>query len=291
MSQGRLLPEERMVSRCLDGNRTVRVYLPPSYWHSPKQRYPVLYLHDGQNVFSSAGANCCFGWGSWELDKTVDSLSATGRMQEIIMVAVDNTRWRYQEYRGPGPLGKNSERAGGENRFESYASFLSEELKPKIDREYRTWRGAANTGVMGSSLGGICSVALAWSKPRIFGAAASLSGSFQVEKGYFLKKVLRPYKRKPKPIRLYLDSGTIDYTGDDDGRRITEAVAAELRRIGWEEERNLKHFIELKPFSESELERTGLRASKWEEAQSSQHNEYYWRQRAWRALVFLFPPK
>jgi len=227
------------------------------------------------------------------MDKTADSLSATGRMREIIMVAVDNTRWRYQEYRGPtGPAaGKKTKRAGGESRCENYASFLSEELKPKIDREHRTLRGAAHTGVMGSSLGGICSVALAWSKPRVFGAAASLSGSFQVEKGYFLQKILRPYKRKPKPIRLYLDSGTIDFTGDDDGRKVTEAVAEEFRRIGWEEGGNLKHFVELKPFSEGELERTGLRASKWDEARNSQHNEFYWRQRAWRALVFLFPPK
>src|SRR5213592_3463559 len=125
MADGKILSEERIESPSLGAARTVRVYLPPSYDAVPKHRYPVLYLHDGQNVFSSAGTNSCFGWGSWELDKTVDSLSATGRMQEIIMVAVDNTRWRYQEYRGPGPLGKKSERAGGENRFESYASFLT----------------------------------------------------------------------------------------------------------------------------------------------------------------------
>jgi predicted alpha/beta superfamily hydrolase len=134
-------------------------------------------------------------------------------------------------------------------------------------------------------------VALAWTHPRTFGAAASLSGSFQVEKGYFLKNVLQPYKRKPKPIRLYLDSGTIDFTGDDDGRRMTDALAAEFRRIGWKDDLNLKHFVDLHPLSEGDLERAGLRHAKWKEAQSSQHNEFYWRQRAWRALVFLFPPE
>jgi len=282
MSQGTLLPEQQIKSGYLRGYRTVRIYLPPSYERSPKRRYPVLYVHDGQNVFSSAGTNCCFGWGSWELDKTVDALIAGKRMQEIIIVAVDNSRWRYQEYRGPT--------SADENRFDSYAAFLIKELKPRIDQDYRTFGSASKTAVMGSSLGGICSLALAWEHPKTFGAAASLSGAFQVEKKYFLEKLLRPYKSKPKPTRIYLDSGTIDFTGDDDGRKNTEAVAAELRRIGWKDEVNFKHFVDLKPLAEGELEKTGLPHPKWKEAQSSQHNEFYWRLRAWRALVFLFPP-
>src|ERR1043165_6916644 len=100
MIAGKLLPEEQIASRYLGADRTVRIYLPPSYESKPRRRYPVLYLHDGQNVFSSAGSNCCFGWGSWELDKTVDELCAVGRMREIIMVAVDHSRSRYKEYRG-----------------------------------------------------------------------------------------------------------------------------------------------------------------------------------------------
>src|SRR5215831_9115778 len=86
VSQGELLPEQSIPSKYLGGSRTIRIYLPPSYEQSPKRRYPVLYLHDGQNVFSSAGTNCCFGWGSWELDKTVDALSAAKKMSEVIMV-------------------------------------------------------------------------------------------------------------------------------------------------------------------------------------------------------------
>ena len=101
MSQGTLLPEEQIKSHHLRASRTYRVYLPPSYDRSSKRRYPVLYLHDGQNVFSSAGTNCCFGWGNWDLDQTVDALAAAKKMREIIMVAVDNGPSRYQEYRGP----------------------------------------------------------------------------------------------------------------------------------------------------------------------------------------------
>src|SRR5512140_2930561 len=99
------LAEERFLkhevpSRFLNANRTVRTYLPPSYRKAPNQRYPVLYLHDGQNVFSSAGTNICFGWGSWGLDKTVDELCRARKMQEIILVAVDNSPARYAEYCG-----------------------------------------------------------------------------------------------------------------------------------------------------------------------------------------------
>src|SRR5947209_7499742 len=133
MTHGTLLPEAQLKSRYLGANRTIRIYLPPSYETSPKQRYPVLYVHDGQNVFSSAGADACYGWGSWELDLTADALAAEKKMQQIIMVAVDNSRSRYREYRGPV-----SASAGASTRdaFENYTSFLIKELKPMIDGDY-----------------------------------------------------------------------------------------------------------------------------------------------------------
>ena len=138
-----------------------------------------------------------------------------------------------------------------ESRFESYARFLIEELKPKIDREYRTRPGPADTGVLGSSMGGICSLALAWEYPRTFGLAASLSGAFQVEKRGFLVNHLQVFRGRPKKIHAYLDSGVIDYSGGDDGRKHTDAVAAELRRIGWRDGKNLLHFVDTPPLDES----------------------------------------
>jgi enterochelin esterase-like enzyme len=298
MSEGKLLPERKLESRHLGGGRVVRVYLPPSYETSPRKRYPVLYLHDGQNVFSSAGTNCCFGWGSWELDRTADRLITEGRMREIIMVAVDNGRARYKEYRGlvhgaekPSKRSKPATNEIDNARFEAYAEFLVEELKPWIDREFRTLKAPASTGVLGSSLGGICSLSLAWEHPKTFGLAASLSGSFQIERKDFLNNVLKPYESRRKPLRLYLDSGVIDYTGDDDGRRDTVAVAAELRRIGWKDGKTLLHFTDEHPLGNAELERAGLPRHKWDEARGSQHNEFYWRLRVWRALEFMFPPK
>lgn len=299
-SQGRVLREETVPTRFLEGGRTIRIYLPPSYDREPRRRFPVLYLHDGQNVFSTAGANSCFGWGSWELDKTADRLIAEGAMQEIIMVAVDNSRYRYREYRGRvAPEGSSRGKkatAGATNlfdnsKFEAYAHFLIKELKPKIDREYRTLKTPAHTGIMGSSLGGICSISLAWEFPKVFGRAASLSGSFHIEKQNFLEHVMMPARRKPGAIRVYLDSGTIDFTGDDDDRRYTDLVADEFRRLGWKDGKTLERFTEARPFTDQELEKSGLPFDKWNEAKSSQHNEFYWRMRAWRPFAFLFPPK
>lgn len=279
--------ERHIPSRYLGTNRTVRVRLPASYWRDSSQRYPVIYLHDGQNVFASAGTNCCFGWGSWEIDKTAARLASEGRMREVILVAVDNSRFRYQEYRGPASTSSESQKE--RSRYDNYAAFLTKELKPIIDKEYRTLKAARDTAVLGSSMGGICSLALAWEYPRTFGNAASLSGAFQVEKRHFLEKVLKAHKGRAKPLRIYLDSGTIDFTGDDDGRRHTTAVAAELRRIGWKDGKKFHHFADEHIYSDAELQELGLPRHKWKEARASQHNEFYWRERVWRALEFLFP--
>jgi len=299
MSDARLLPEVRIESRHLNTSRVVRVYLPPSYARAARRRYPVLYLHDGQNVFSTAGPDCCFGWGNWELDRSADRLVAEGRMREILMVAVDNTRSRYKEYRGRlRPAVEARRRAPKKTsadpdnaRFESYAGFLIEELKPWIDREFRTLKTAASTGVMGSSMGGIASLALAWDHPDTFGLAASLSGAFQVEQRNFLERALRRQTGRRKPFRIYLDSGVMDDSGDDDGLRETGEVAGELKRLGWKEGHHLLHFTDPRPFTEAELESAGLGRHKWDEARHSQHNEFYWRMRAWRPLEFLFPPR
>jgi len=289
---GELLKDEETPSRFLGASRTVHIYTPPSYEKESGRRYPVLYLHDGQNVFSSAGPNVAFGWGNWELDKTVDELCRTGKMCEIIMVAVDNSSARLREYSGRTDSTRvaatNPASATTNTAFENYAAFLITELKPKIDREYRTLPDPAHTGVMGSSMGGLCSLALAWEHPEVFGNAASSSGAFQVEKTNFLKAVIQVYQGKPKPIRIYLDSGVVDFTGGDDGCVLTGQVAAELRRIGWKSD--LEHYVDAQPLTLAELEKTSLRRDKWKEAQASQHNEFYWRLRSWCALSFLFPP-
>ena len=296
--RGGVVWEGPVESTLLGTARMVRVYVPPSYTRETARRYPVLYVHDGQNSFSTAGTNVAFGWGNWELDLTADRLVVERRMREIIIVAVDNTTNRYREYRGPArpaktaavakpkpPLSTSPE----DRRFEAYQQFLATELKPRIDRDYRTLPDPAHTALLGSSLGGICSLALAWRTPEVFGQAASFSGAYQIEGRYFLEQVLGAFHGRPKPLHLYLDCGVVDYTGGDDGRADTEAVVSELRRIGWRQGRNLEFYVDTPPLTIEELARSGLRQDKWEEARHSQHNEFYWRLRAWRALVFLFP--
>jgi len=287
-AQTNRLIDDCISSAVLAANRAFHVYLPPSYAQKHTRRYPVLYVQDGQNVFTSAGTNVSFGWGNWALDRTADELIRAGQMQEIIMVATDNGARRLEEYSGhiPSPDSTNSAASRSGAPFERYAQFLITELKPRIDRTYRTRRDPADTGVMGSSLGGICSLALAWEHPEVFGRAACLSGSFQIEHEYFLNSVLRGYHGKPKPIRIYLDSGVMDFTGGDDNRRLTSEVAAEFRRIGWKN--NLEYFVDALPATDAEMSANGLRRDHWPEARHSQHNEFYWRLRAWRALVFLF---
>jgi predicted alpha/beta superfamily hydrolase len=299
-AQGKVVFEGPVYSARFETNRMVRVYLPPSYEEASSPRFPVLYVHDGQNAFTTVGTNVAFGWGNWELDRIVTELSRARRMQEIIIVALDCSEQRYLDYRGPArhyseaelkELRQSPPSPGDDSRYEKYKRFLIDELKPRIDRDYRTLTDAENTGVMGSSMGGICSLTLAWERSDVFGKAASLSGAFQVEQTNFVANVLRPYRGKAKPLRIYLDSGACDLWGGDDGRAVTEAVAATLRRIGWKDGVDLQHFVDEKPLTTAEFAKAGLRQDKWQEAQKSQHNEFYWRLRAWRPLTFMFPPK
>ena len=292
MSEATLVAERQVESRILNSSRTVRIALPPSYTPGEASRFPVLYLQDGQNVFSTAGPHSCFGWGSWQVDRSAARLAAAGRAREVILVAVDNTPQRYVEYRGPSSSTASPDGAGGSARdpHVRYRRFLIEELKPIIDREFRTCPGPAHTGILGSSMGGLCSLAIAWEHPEVFGLAGCLSGAFQVDRMHFLRNTLARHRGPSKPVRIYLDSGVVDYTGGDDGCSNTRRVTAELRRIGWREGVDLCHWVDEHPLSPSQLGETGLPEGKWHEAERSQHNEFYWRLRFPRALEFLLPP-
>jgi predicted alpha/beta superfamily hydrolase len=276
--------DESVPSRLPGAPRAAHVYLPAAYSAETNRSFPVLYLHDGQNVFSTAGSNVAFGWGNWGLDLTADRLIREHKIRPIIMVAVDNRGLaRMSEYSGHHGTGTNQS-----GDFDGYSAFLMQDLKPFIDRKYRTLPDAGHTGVMGSSLGGLCSAVLAWEHPEVFGNAASLSGAFFFDDKHFLETVKND-KGPPKPVKFYFDSGTVDFTGGDDGRQMTAAVVEELQRIGWRE--NLRYYVDEHPLTPAQLAASGLRRDKWKEAQTSQHNEFYWRLRAWRALTFLFPPE
>ncbi|HQU71092.1 MAG TPA: alpha/beta hydrolase-fold protein [Calditrichia bacterium] len=171
-------------------NRDVIVWLPPGYQQARQKRYPVLYLHDGQNVFDPYTA---YTGVEWAADETVTHLLGRDLMEEIIMVGIYNSPDRLEEYSisAKGTL---------------YRRFIVEELKPLIDLNYRTLTDPLNTATIGSSLGGLVSFLLAWEYPAVFGKAACLSPSFIYNKNQAIR-MLRQSPAPEAPLQIYMDCG------------------------------------------------------------------------------------
>lgn len=180
-------------SKYLHHDRKVIVWLPPSYAKEPERRFPVLYMHDGQQVFDPQTST----WGQdWEIDEWCTKLIAKGRIQEIIVVGIYNSPDRSSEY--------EPSKSGPE-----YASFLVEELKPFIDAEYRTQPGREHTAVAGSSMGGAISMYLAWSRPDVFFGAACLSPAFDYKESRHCLDMVSATEKAPD-LKIYLYCGKAD---------------------------------------------------------------------------------
>lgn len=151
----------------LGRSRRIWVYLPKSYQKS-KLSYPVLYMHDGQNLFNEQTAP----YGEWGIDETLDSLQATTK-KECIVVGIDHGGdKRMQEY---NPFNHPQ---FGPGEGEAYARFVVETLKPYIDKNYRTQKGPQQTFVAGSSMGGLISLYIQLRYPNVFGGAGVFSPAF-----------------------------------------------------------------------------------------------------------------
>jgi predicted alpha/beta superfamily hydrolase len=164
-----LRKHEGFRSRFLRNQRDLIVYLPPGYDDQPGRRFPVLYLHDGQNLFD--GATSFIPGMDWHVGQTADQSICSGAVEPLIIVGMYNTKARIREYT-PTHVPK----LGG-GRADRYAKFLIEEVKPFIEREYRTLAGPEKTGIGGSSLGGLVSLYLGLRIPEAFGKIAALSPS------------------------------------------------------------------------------------------------------------------
>ncbi|WP_345057486.1 alpha/beta hydrolase-fold protein [Hymenobacter glaciei] len=161
----------------LGRTRRVLVYLPADYATQPKRRYPVLYLHDGQNVFDEATSFSS----EWGIDETLDQLRKAGQdAAGSIVVAVDNgNEFRSDEYIPWHSEGlKGQPHQGGQGS--AYVDFLAQTLKPYVDKHYRTQSDVAHTGIAGSSLGGLISVYAALKYPQVFGEVGAFSPAFWV---------------------------------------------------------------------------------------------------------------
>ena len=178
-------------SPALTNARDVIVWLPPSYEKETSKRYPVLYMHDGQNIVDPSTSYAGY---DWRVDEVADSLIKASSIDEIIIVGIYNTQDRLPEY-SDTPLGK------------AYADFVVHTLKPMLDSAYRTLPDRKNTAVMGSSMGGLISFLFAWWYPDVFSKAGCLSSAFLVDSNKILTE-LRAYAGPKKGIRIYLDDGS-----------------------------------------------------------------------------------
>lgn len=185
----------------LGRTRRVWLYLPPDYGRSGRA-YPVLYMHDGQNVFDAATSYA----GEWGVDETLDRLHAVGD-SGVIVVAVDNGARRMDEYQ-PWPSATGNFGGGEGGR---YVDFIVRTLKPYIDAHYRTRPDRANTGIGGSSLGGLISFYAALQYPDVFGRVLVFSTPFFLNPQLF--PLARAYRPRRPGTRFYFDTGLNESVG------------------------------------------------------------------------------
>ncbi|MFJ6023025.1 alpha/beta hydrolase [Brevundimonas sp. NPDC092305] len=281
---GRLVEHPGMPSAFVQP-RDVTVWLPPGY-DASDARWPVLYMHDGQNLFDASRAPYGAEWG---VDEHVSRLAATGQIRTPIVVGIGNTPLRLREY-VPAELiaalpadMRDAVQAiyGGEPLSDGYLRFLVEELKPFIDRTYRTRAGREDNVVMGSSMGGLISLSAMMEHPEVFGGAGCVSthwplriealtdpGALTAWRERLVAAwtgVIRAGLPDPATHRLYFDRGdeTLDQFYADFQTRIDETV----RAAGWGPDRFRSLVFP-----------------------GAEHNEKSWNQRLDVPLTFLLPP-
>ena len=267
-SESQLLRHKHFHSAFLEHDRDVLVWLPPghpgpSVGNQPgepasrssasNRRYPVLYMHDGQNLFEPETA---FQKGEhWRVGETAAELIETSRIEPLIIVGIYNTgESRLDEYTPTDDV-----KLGG-GLADDYGRMIIEELKPLVDRTYRT--DPAQTGLAGSSLGGLVSLHLGFTHPAVFTKIAALSPSVWWDRKAILKTV-RQARSKPK-LRLWVDMGTAEgRRGLDDARSLKAALVG----LGFVDGLDL-HYAEY---------------------EGATHSEQAWSERVGPMLEWLFP--
>ncbi len=197
---GTIQRHDGFASTNLGNQRTLLVYLPPGY-DSKNDRYPVLYVHDGQNIFD---ANMSFTGVEWGVDERCEELIKSEAMEPIIVVGVYNAGGARMDEYSPDP---DQKRGGGHG--ELYAKFLIEEVKPFIDTTYRTLPDRDHTAVMGSSMGGLISLYLVWEHADVFSKAAAVSPSLW----WADRKIIQRIESSAPsilPAKLWVDMGTAE---------------------------------------------------------------------------------
>ncbi len=247
VSNGTVKRLEKFASKYVDA-RNVDVWLPDGY--SPKMKYAVLYIHDGQMLFDGATT-----WNKqeWSVDETVGRLIKEDKIKETIVVGVwNNGDYRHTEYYPQKTLAdlpmdtrdfiiKNSLK--DKPQADNYLKFLVEELKPYIDQNFSTKKDVKNTFIMGSSMGGLISLYALCEYPNVFGGAAGLSTHWPMVTDAKTPRIetvpasLRNYLDKNLPKagsrKIYFDHG--DQTLDASYAPLQKQVDALMKAKGWTE--------------------------------------------------------
>ena len=202
------------------------MWLPPGYASDKARRYPVLYLHDGQNVFDAQAAGA-----EWQVDETAQRLVASGAVAPMIIVAVSSTSARLSDYTPVQQLrGADGLVGGGAT---AYGRYLVEELKPWVDAHYRTQPVRETTAVGGSSVGGLVSMWLLLEQPSTFGAALVVSPAVWWGDHAVLRQVADARLSVPPP-RVWVDIGGREGEEALQGaRRLHEALRARGWPVAW----------------------------------------------------------
>lgn len=263
-------------SAYLPDERDVQIWLPPSYGTEPDRHFPVLYLHDGQNLMDARTSY--IPGRTWCAHTTADLLAEGERIEPLILVGVDNTGVRRMAEYTPS---RDKHYGGGEGAL--YGRLLVDELKPLIDTSFRTLPGRENTGLAGSSLGGLISLSLGLDYPQVFGKLGVLSPSVWWNNREMLARVAdRVAARRRAPVnargsalvnteppvprpRIWLDMGMAEGLRH---LRDTDLLFHRLVTYGWREGIDLRY----------------LRVP------GGLHDEDAWARRFGRVLEWLFPP-
>jgi predicted alpha/beta superfamily hydrolase len=233
----------------LGRERTVRLYLPPSYATQPGRRYLVIYMHDAQNLFDDATSFV----GEWGVDETLDELART-RGFEAIVVGIDHGGEERTHELSPWANPKYGAAQG-----EQYMAFVVDTLKPWIDAHYRTRPGRESTAIVGSSMGALVSHYALLRYPQVFGKAAIFSPSY-----WFSDEVYAQTKAHPWPVGtrtwFYVGGHESDETVPD-VERMLALLAAQPHAVG-----DIRLHVE----------------------PAAEHNERAWRAEFPRAVAWLF---
>ncbi|HSE12823.1 MAG TPA: alpha/beta hydrolase-fold protein [Rudaea sp.] len=246
-------------STALGNSRAIYAYLPPTYIENTDATFPVVYMHDGQNLWASH-PEWSFSGTTWEVDTAFDNAANDGTIKEAVVIGIANDANRLYEYT---PTYDPSVPGGG--GADLYLQMIVEELKPAVDSMLRTRTDTSSTLMAGSSLGGLVTAYAGYTKPTVFGRIAALSPSAYWDSAVIVSDVQTTPAAPNRPLRVYVDSG--DTSADD----VTDvnALAAAYVTVGYFEGTDLLHIVQA----------------------GGQHNETYWAQRFPGAMQFVLGPR